>query len=280
MHRSLRKSRFALLLVLLLAVLVACETTGTTDGEEEGGSTLEVVQDRGQLIVGVRHDTPPFGFLTEEEEVEGIDIEISEYIAERLGVEVEFREVTAETRLPALQQGEVDMLAAALAVTREREEEIDYTLPYVESFTRYLVLEDSGIQGTEDLDGKTVAVVAGTLYPERLEETQPGANVQVLQEYPQAVTSLRRGRADAIMTGEDILLGLVELDERFEIVGDPLEFPSFTVALAVRENDSAWRDFINFSIIDMWEEGALQEAYEGAFGQSPPEQFRMPTWEL
>jgi ABC-type amino acid transport substrate-binding protein len=70
--------------------------------------TLDEVKKRGELIVGVRYDMPPFGTIDQQGGVQGIDVEIAKHIADRLGVKVKFQQVTAQTRIPMLIDGNVD----------------------------------------------------------------------------------------------------------------------------------------------------------------------------
>src|SRR5208282_5770969 len=87
-------------------------------------STLDDVKARGKLIAGVRYDTAPYGYLDANGKVVGFDIDLISEVAKRLGVSVEFVQVTAKTRIPMLQSGKVDILAAALTHTREREQAV------------------------------------------------------------------------------------------------------------------------------------------------------------
>jgi len=255
-------------------------TTSLVGCGQKQKSTLDIVKERGTLIVGVRYDAPPYGSLAENNEVEGLDIDIARYIANKLGVEIEFKQVTSKTRIPELENGNVDLLSAAMAHTIEREEAVDYSLPYFESYTLLLTHKDSGITSFDDLDGKIVAVTQGTPYAQHLETRYPKAIPLVMQEDTMCVDALKSGQADAHLNGEDILFGLVKLDPNFVIVGDPTIFPSFEVGLGVRENDSDWRDFINFTLIDMWETGAYQEAHLKNFGFPVNPAFKIPGWKL
>src|SRR5687768_16879203 len=84
-------------------------------------STLDAVKARGTLIAGVRFDTPPYGSLDATGKSVGIDIDIANEVAKRLGVRLQLLQVTGQTRIPQLNAGKVDLLLAALARTPERE---------------------------------------------------------------------------------------------------------------------------------------------------------------
>lgn len=272
-------NRFRNLLVgLILIVLAGITLTGCASNKTK--STLDVVRERGKLIVGARFDTAPVGYLNDSGELVGIDIEIAKYVAQQLGVEIEFKEVTADTRIPELVNGNVDMLAAGTVITREREDVVDFTIPIRCAYSRFLVKRDSGIEDIDNMAGKTVAVIQGTPYGEELLVVQPEAKILTLQEYPQALLALQQGQADVIFSGEEILFGLLKLDPNNVIVGDPNQFPYYCAALATRENDSDWNDFLSGTLIDMWYSGAYEQAHIKIFGFPPDPHFVMPTWKL
>src|SRR5437763_6634187 len=75
-------------------------------------STFEEVKARGKMIAGVRYDSPPFGSLDSNGKVVGFDIDLINDIAKRLGVGIELVQVTAKTRIPTLESGKIDIIAA------------------------------------------------------------------------------------------------------------------------------------------------------------------------
>jgi ABC-type amino acid transport substrate-binding protein len=78
-----------------------------------------------------REDVPPFGFNNPQTgEVEGFDVDLGTYIAERLGVEPVFREATTDNRVPLLVDGTIDLILSTMTITEERDLEIDFSEPY------------------------------------------------------------------------------------------------------------------------------------------------------
>src|SRR4051812_10182322 len=109
-------------------------------------STLDEVKARGKLIAGVRYDSPPFGYLDPAGTVVGFDIDLIREIAKRLGVELELVQVTAKTRIPTLEAGKIDVIAAALTHTRERDKVLDFTISYVLDGQKLMVPKGSPIR--------------------------------------------------------------------------------------------------------------------------------------
>src|SRR4051812_29493196 len=92
----------------------------TVQAHAQQKSTLDIVKERGTLIAGVRNSIPLFGFTDEAGKIVGFDIDLVTEIAHSLGVKLELAPVSGATRIPLLQQGRVDLVAAALGHYRSR----------------------------------------------------------------------------------------------------------------------------------------------------------------
>jgi polar amino acid transport system substrate-binding protein len=242
-------------------------------------STLDVVKKRGELIAGVRYDMPPYGYVGGDGNVVGLDIEIVKAIAKKLGVKLQLKQITAQSRIPMLQNGAVDLLAAGLAHTIEREQAIDFTITYFQSGTLFLVKSDSKIASYRDLANKTIAVIQGTPYLSGLQKKEASVKPLTLQEYPQAVLAVVDGKADALMADDTTLAGLIGKQPGVKIVGDIRDFPRWYVALGIRKDDSAWRNYLNSVLIEMWEQGALQQTVS-KMGLSYSPNFEIEPWKF
>ena len=225
--------------------------------------TLDDVLARGEMNAGVRYDSPPFGSVDSSGKVVGFDIDIIQEVGKRLGVKVNLVEVTAKSRIPMLESGKIDVIAAALTHTRERDRNLDFTIGYLIDGQKIMVPKGSAIRSFEDLGGKTVASVQGSYNEATIRKLAPNARVLVYQEYPQAFLALKRGLADGFTTIVTILESVSNKDPDFEIIGDFLT--SEPIALGVRENDSKWRDALNFTLQDMADDGTYRRIFERHF---------------
>lgn len=239
-NRKLRAAMSGLLSLIFLFAALA-----TADAQ----SALETVKSRGTLIAGVRFDTPPYGTVDAAGKNVGIDIEIAQDMAKRLGVKLELVQVTAQSRIPLLTSGKVDLLLAALTHTREREKVVDFSITYILDGVRIMVKKGSSIRGPDDLSGKSVSTVQGSTNIPILKRVAPNARVIEYQEYPQAFLALKQGLADAFVTDLFILDKFAKSDPSFEVVG-PYLAPE-PIAIGVRKNDSAWRNALNDLLQDM-----------------------------
>ena len=152
----------------------------------QGTDTIAQIKARGKLIAGVKFDTPPFGFLDEHNQPVGFDLDIVRKVAERIGVPVEFVKVTSPTRVPLLVSGNVDLSAASMTHTRERDKTIDFSITYYTGAQSLIVHRGSPIHGVKDLDGKQVSVQQGTTLEKNIGKVAPSAKVVAFKDYNSA----------------------------------------------------------------------------------------------
>lgn len=215
------------------------ETIDTSDLAED----VQEIIDRGVLRVGVKNDVEGFGYqdpLTSE--FEGMEITLAQYIADYLGVDVEYTAVTAATRTELLDSGDIDCVLATFTITDERKESWDFSTPYYTDYVTVLVEDSSGITNLEGLNGATVGVSSGStsaqsLVEEMIEEGvisgdgydastfdaatwTEGVSFQQYDNYPTISTALSAGEVDAFCVDKSILAiyntdGRSYIDEEF-----------------------------------------------------------------
>ncbi|MDD3336562.1 MAG: transporter substrate-binding domain-containing protein [Eubacteriales bacterium] len=150
--------RFAAL-ILTLALCLTC----AAGMAEMVDPDVQAIIDRGVLRVGVKNAVVGFGYQdTLTGEYSGMEIDIANAIAEKLGVDVEFTAVTAATRGELLDSGDIDCVLATFTITDERKESWDFSTPYYTDHVSVLVEDASGITGLADLVGKKVGVSSGS----------------------------------------------------------------------------------------------------------------------
>lgn len=242
---------------------------------------LEEIKERGKLICGVKDSVVPFGYVDETtNKLVGLDIDICQYIADKLGVQLELKPVTSATRIPMLAQGSVDLVAATMTHKFEREETIDFSITYFMDGQKLLVKKSSGIKSAADLAGKKVGTAKGSTSEKNIAAAQPGCTVLSFEGYPQAFLALTQDKVAAVTTDSTILLGLKNSApnaDEYEIVGDYISDEPY--GLGLPENDSKFRDFVNKSLAEMWTSGDYAKAYTKWFG--PDTKYYLPsTWKM
>jgi polar amino acid transport system substrate-binding protein len=257
-------NRRKLRLMATFATLLALAPLGAANAQAD---SLSKIKERGTLKAGVKLDTPPFGFLDEKNEPTGFDLDIVRKIAEKLGVKVEFVKVTSPTRVPLLVSGNVDLVAASMTHTRERDKTIDFSITYYTGGQSLMVPTDSKVTGLKDLDGKEVAVQQGTTLEKNIVAAAPKAKVTAFKDYNSAWLALAQGRVDALTGSLNILQGFQKNNPKFKIVGDMFSVEPF--GIGVRKGDSDLRDAINATLRDLWASGEYTALYRKYFGTDP-----------
>ena len=159
---------------------------------------MEDDQSRGQIIAGVAFDIPGMGYKNPKTgEIEGFEPDIARAVTGNLlGApnKVDFAQVTNEQRIPALQDGRVDMVLSQLTITPDRLEQVDFSIPYHVTREGILVHKGSGIRTFDDLMDKRIAVTQASISIRRIRAAFPNA--------PLVECTLNAGTLDAVEKGE------------------------------------------------------------------------------
>lgn len=281
MLRMKKLFSFTLVSMLMLTMVAGCGTKpaeqpgaggGTPGKPEAAASTIEAIKKRGKLIAGVKYDTKLFGLKDPSTgKVEGFDIDMAKRLAKSiLGDEtkVELKEVTSKTRIPMLQNGEIDIIIATMTINEERKQQVDFTDVYFKAGQSLLVKKDSAIQSITDLKkGTKVMAVKGSTSAVNIRAKAPEATVLEFDNYQDAFTALKAGQGDALTTDNAILLGMVKQDPSFRLAGG--NFTDEPYGMAIRKGDGEFVAYVNKFLKEMNASGEYDKLYEQWFGEKP-----------
>lgn len=204
-------------IIALCFILVMSGCTKKADNTD----TLDKILQRGKIIVGTKYDTKPFGYMDEDQQLKGFDIDLAKYIAKSiLGDEnkVEFKQVTPSNRILALNSGEIDMVIATMTITNQRRKIIDFSIPYYMAGQAVLVPQNSEIKSMSDLNGKRVIIIFGSTAEKNLRLVAPDADIIGFKTYTSGYSALKQGRADAMTSDDTILMGFAEADNAMKLL--------------------------------------------------------------
>lgn len=221
-----------------------------------------------RLTIAIPSGFVPFMF-EEDGEWTGFEIELWEAIAEENDWEYEYDTMNFSGIISALQTGRVDGAIAAITITSDREETMDFSHAYYDSGLMLMVRADNDdVQGIEDLDGKTLAVTTGTTSDDYAQENLPDTELTRFPRAEQAYLEVRSGRVDAALHDTPNVLYYIDTagDGDVKAVGENLEAQSY--AMAFPRNSELRNDF-NISLLGMMEDGRYAELYERWFGEAP-----------
>ncbi|MGC6768991.1 transporter substrate-binding domain-containing protein [Enterococcus sp. LJL128] len=263
--KKTKKILGGLSLLLLLGLVTACGG-GEDAASNSGASALDKIKDAGVIKVGIKEDVPNFGYMNPDtNKNEGMEPDIARKIAKELtGSEdnVEFVGVTAKTRGPLLDNGEIDMVIATFTITDERKETYNFTTPYYQDEVGFLVRKADGLTDTASLDGKTIGVAQSATTKEAIiaegEKLGVSFNFQELGSYPELKTALTSKRIDAFSVDKSILSGYV--DDSTEILADG--FSPQEYGIATKKSNTELNDKLNDLITKWQDDGSLEEIYK------------------
>ncbi len=236
---------------------------------------LEDARSRGKLLVGVMTDFPPFGTLDPSGKPAGFDVDIARYLADSLFDEegrLETVPVTPGSRIPFLYSDWIDMIVAAMTVTGERRQVLEFSDPYFVSASLLLVPAGSPVRGIADLAERKVAVVEGSIQEKDVALLAPAAKRVVFRTVPEAVGAIRAGKADALCQDDMLVLALAKETPGLKAVGTAIL--SRPYAIAVRKGDTTTLAWVNKKLSAMKNDGTYDRLRKKYFGATPRERKR------
>ncbi|MDV6377257.1 amino acid ABC transporter substrate-binding protein [Sporosarcina sp. GW1-11] len=273
----MKKILLPFLIVLLASVLVACgskdeeKTNSSTDKTDESTGTnglFDEVIEKGVLNVGTEGTYAPFSFHDESGKLTGYDVEVTQEVAKRLGVEAKFFETQWDAIFAGLDAKRFDMIANQVGINEERKVKYEFSQPYTQSNSVLVVRagEDIAFDGME---GKKAAQTLTSNYGELAKSN--GAEIIKIDGFNQAVDLVIAKRADGTYNDKLSVLDYMKQkpDAPIQIVEqeDISEENKSKNAFLFRQGNTDLVDEVNKALDAMREDGTLQEISEKWFGE-------------
>lgn len=191
---------------------------------------------RGRIIVGVDQSHHLLSFRDPVSgELRGFEVELARQIAQDIfgsPDRVDFRFVASADSVKALESGQVDIMLRSLSITRSAQDQVFFSVPYLSTGTRMLVMESSGLNSIEDLSGRTACALQDSTAVELVRESNPRANIMNTKTWSDCLVMLQQGNVDAIVAHDTILAGMAAQDPYLRIVSKSLSLENYGVAIA------------------------------------------------
>ncbi|MDC7239202.1 MAG: amino acid ABC transporter substrate-binding protein [Spirochaetales bacterium] len=262
------------MLVLLAAVafagtiLISCGSSEAPAASAEAAptpaaakSTLDIVKERGKVIVGVTAGVPGYSAPDSEGVWQGFDVDLGRAIAAAVLGDpdaIECRPLSAKERFTALQSGEIDVLSRVTTWTATRDSQLGLNFAGVNYYDGqgFMVSKESGITSLAELDGATIAVQSGTTTELNLSDyfRKEGMDLELItfEKNDQASAALEAGRADAVTSDQSQLYAL---RTKFKNPDDFIMLPEVIskepLGPVVREGDEQWFDIVKWTLMAM-----------------------------
>ncbi|PSM52153.1 periplasmic cysteine-binding protein [Campylobacter blaseri] len=225
------------------------------------GNTLAEIKQNGVIRVGVLGDEPPFSSV-EDGDFTGFDIDFAKRIVRDIVGEngkVELVEVTTHNRIEALQNNQVDLVIAEFIIDPERENLVDFSMPYFAVNTGILTKKDDHYKKISELRSKIILVETDTEAEKDLKKA--GFNVKGCEDMFHCYSELKAGRGDAFAGANLIVLAYPILDKKLEVNIESFGTASY-YAIGVKKGNKDLLSALNKELINLSKEGFFKEAYE------------------
>ena len=246
----------------------ASDTSQQTDGQDTQAAAL----DYDKLIIGVDDTFAPMGFIDENGDLAGFDIDMANAVGEKLGIPVEFQTIEWTMKEQELNQGNIDLIWNGYSITDERKEEVLFTNPYLDNEQVVVTMADSGIETLDDLAGKVVAAQENSSAVDAIDaHPDLAATFADRPEFAtndMAIMDMEAGRSDAVIA-DSVLLNYVishkDDPSQYRILDENLGTEEYGVGC--RKEDTALCDAINQAFEELKADGTAAEISEKWFGE-------------
>ncbi len=240
-------------------------TTETTDGETAAFETIE----EGVLSVGTDAPYPPFLTSTPDKpDFSGYEVELFNAVAEQLGYDVTYTNTGFGTIFRDTANGLFDTAVASSTIDAEREQTVDFTVPFYEASNALLVAEGSDIASVDDLSGVIVGTQDGTTQEKFANNDTDAGEVRGFPQGPDAIAALITGQVDAVIIEQPVAADAVEKQGGVEIV-EELETGEL-FGWAVAPDNDGLREAMDGALATLKEDGTMEALYEKYFATTPP----------
>ena len=230
------------------------EKEETTAGEVSTEAPGEAAG--GVLTMATNAEFPPYEFH-DGGEIVGIDVEIAEAIAEKLGMTLEIEDIAFDSIIPEVDSGKADIGLAGMTVSEDRLKNVDFSEPYTTASQVIIVKNESDIAGPDDLAGKYIGVQLGTtgdIYASDYEEE--GSTIERYSKGFEAVQAMMQGKIDAVVIDLEPAKVFVSENEGIKILDEALTVEEY--AIAVKKGNTELVEKLNGALAELKDSGELQ----------------------
>ncbi len=267
-----RTAAFAVAAVTALA-LSACASDTSGSAEAETTENPYALITPGQIRVASLGDSKPYTFTDEAGEFTGFDVELFTDVAERIGIEdVVFTGQDFSGLLAAVANGQFDVGVAAIGITDERKQTVDFSEGYLAGYLTVMSTPEASIDDADDLAGKRLGVVQGTLQEAYAVKNFTETDLVRFPDNNAAISAVNSGSLDAHFLDYE---AAKEYAEQFGLVNS-IDIPSFDApaGFAIAKGNTEFQAALNEALAAAMEDGTWKTLYEKWFPGSPmPEQY-------
>ena len=204
------------------------------------------IKERGRFNIGIKCDSPPFGYIDVRGLNAGFDVEVARWFSRfAFGKpnRVSFTCLTTPAREPALTSDRVDMVIATFTYTTDRDTRIDFSRAYYKATGRILVANSAPNNYLPTLAGKTVATTTGSIYDRWMKNCFKETRVIATDSFTNALLEFRNGRAEALMWDDTVLVGIAATDRNLKLTSDT--FLLLPYGIGMKQGNTALKRWVD-----------------------------------
>lgn len=235
--------------------------------------TLDKIGKSGEFVIGYRADSSPLAYENSNGEPSGYAVDICRRVAASVNahfpdknIETKFVKISADERISAVVDGDVDIECGSTTITLSRKENVDFSLPTFVTGGSVLTLAATGVQGMADLAGKKIGVAKGTTTVEQLRahlaENLIDAEVVIVANRNEGMRQLNHGEIHALASDQIVLIGQIieAIDpKRYSLSDEVFSYEPY--GLVLRRDDAEFRLVVNRSLAQLYRSGAHVDIY-------------------
>jgi polar amino acid transport system substrate-binding protein len=235
-------------------------------GDFPANSAMQRIHARGKLIVGVDQNTYQFGYRDPSTgQLQGFDIDMAKEIAKAIFGDpeaIQFTVLTSAQRVPAVKNGDVDLVVETMTINCERRKDVEFSSVYYMARQRVLVKKESGFDSIESLAGKKVCAAKGSTSIAQIVnlEIEPRVIGIGVDGWTDCLVMLQQNQVDAVSTDDTILAGLRAQDPFTEVVGSPLRGEPYGMAMS--KDSPEFTRFVNAVLEQLRTGGRWKQIYD------------------
>jgi len=263
---------------LLVSVLAATTLVSVAHADQ-----LADIKKKGEIVVGVLGTDEPNSFVDpKSREIVGYEVDLANAIARKIGVRATFKQIAVAARIPELQQGRVDLLAASLTHNKEREAQIDFSLTTFVTGQKVMVKAASGIKDVPDLAGKKVLTVKGGTQEANVRKAVPSVDVVTFETTQQAFQALQQGKGAGYVNDEATLINdIAKLGPaRKDYAILPTNLSTEPLALGIRKNEPALKKVVDDTLAELEKSGEADKIFLKWYGPTTKLQFDKRSFKI
>lgn len=263
MSQLLRRSVLALALLGLGASALAPRAASA--------QTVDDIKKRGVVRIGVLSELPPWGFLDQNGNLAGYDVDVGKLIAEKMGVKAEFVGMTVAARIAQVMTGKVDMLLATMGMYPDRAKVVQFTEPYAGLKIIMLAKKSQKIEKLEDAANLRIGVTRGAAQDTAISAGLPKtADIRRFNDNSAAIQALITGQVDAIGANTTYMININKVmpNNEFE---PKLTFNEQWMGIAMKPGQKQLNEWLNNFIEQVKASGELDAISKKWIGQPLPQ---------